>query len=570
MKPRSFSMTHAPSTPVRIRLATLLAACLASVVGCDAQDGVARTADAETTPTSTFRAGELDEFDDVVADFLRDKVDDDLQFDMDYLGMLKAVSEAQGCDESTIDSYVIADALVADQNFPRIVNTVCSDDRRKADGAFFALSFPNADASDVDPRMVEMFAWDKGERRYVFYKTEPVGGGDRVQLTIEPTECADCHLTPENVPNDHTPMMPIMNELTAPWEHWFAAPISVSHTVPEAVKNAPVYKELAGDESPFLKSAARLEQTIRTAWGQRNATARLRLRRAKPADVAVGMSLLRPLMCEEQLSYVTEDGSSGLLSADAAVDGGFHSAYFSIQGVGWPWEWWNDRIMRLPTVGQGRENPDPINMMPVRGTAMVTYERQLLGARGLKAMQVMQLRAIDWHTPVLSELRCDLFLRANDRITSGEVEIEVPEGARTRDLFPQLLAEILTVHPADFGLEGDLPESVRIDSGDPNKVISLARATDLRDLVQAIEAGTLDAGGCKADGRGVCVVEARPMGEMIEVWFKGIENGGREALHRLRDRRACLASRHFANKPFIPDVPSDEKCDALIADPGPG
>ncbi len=553
------------------RLAILAAASLTGLGGCDPDQGTAPDAPDSVAPASvSFRAGELDEFDDVIADFLRGKVDDDLQFDMDYLGMLTAIGEAQGCEQSTIDSYVIADALVAEENFPRIVNTVCSDDRRKADGAFFALSFPNADLTDVDPRMVEMFAWDKGERRYVFYKTEPVGDGDRVQLTIEPEECADCHTTPENVPSDHTPMMPIMNELTAPWEHWFAAPISVSHEVSDEVKNAPVYKQLAGDDSPFLKSAARLEQTIRTSWGQRNSTARLRLRRAKPADAEVGMSLLRPLMCEEQLSYVTEDGSSGLLSADAAVDGGFHSAFFSIQGVGWPWEWWNDRIMRLPTVGQGRANPDPITMMPVRGTAMVTYERQLLGARGLKPMQVMQLRAIDWHTPVLSELRCDLWQRANDRLLAGEIELEIEEGARTRDLFPQLLTEILTIHTKDFGLEGNVPDTVVIDSGDPDTVVSLARVSDLGDLVAALEAGNLDADGCKDDGRGVCVVEARELGQMIEVWFKGIENGGRDELHRMRDRRACLAARHFPNKPFIPDVPSEAKCDALIADEEPG
>ena len=570
-------MTASPKLLGPTRLASLvvpgsLAVSLAvSVVGCDGEQPAASAADsAEQAEPTAARAGELDGLDDPIADFLRTAVDDDLQFEMDYLGMLTAIAQAQGCEKSTIDSYVIADALVADENFPRIVNTVCSNDRRQADKAFFALSFPNPEGTDVDPRMVEMFAWDKGERRYVFYKTEPVGDGNRVQLTVEPEECADCHLTPDDVPNEHTPMMPIMNELTAPWEHWFAAPISVGHTVSDAVKNAPHYKELAGDDSPFLKSAARLEQTVRTAWGQRNSTARLRLRRARPADVEVGMSLLRPLMCEEQLSYVTEDGSSGLLSSDAAIDGGFHSAYFAIQGVGWRWEWWNDRVMRLPTIGQGRATPNPITMMPVRGTAMVTYEKQLLGARGLRAMEVIQLRALDWHTPVLSELRCDLWRGASERIASGDVEIDVPENARTRDLFPQLLAEILTIHTKDFDLEGDLPDSVRIASGDPKKIVSLARVTDLGDLVRALEAGNLDEDGCKPDGRGICVVDTGALGEMIEVWFKGIENGGRDGLRRVRDRRVCLASRHFANKPFIADEPSESQCDVLIANPGPG
>lgn len=548
---------------------TTAAVIIACASGCDPEPATGPADDAaqDTAPT-TFRAT-LDELDDPVAVFLQGKVNDELQFDMDYLGMVKAISEAQGCDDSTIDSYVISDPLVAGENFPRIVNTVCSDDRRKADGVFFALSFANEAGDDVDPRNVEMFAWDKGEKRYVFYKTEPLGDGSRVQLTVEPEECAECHTAPAEVDGEFTPMMPVMNELAAPWEHWFAAPISVSHEVSDEVKKAPVYSELAGPDSPFLKSAARLEQTVRTAFAQRVATARLRTRRAKPADPAVGMALLRPLMCDEQVSFVTEDGSSGLLSAEAVVDGGFHSAYFAIQGVGWPWEWWNDRIMRLPTIGQGRATPDPVNMMAVRGAAMVTYERQLLGARGLKAHQVMQLRALDWHTPVLSEFRCDLWSRANERIADGEVEIEIPEDGRTRDLFPQLMTEILTIHPQDFGLDESLP-TVTIDSGDPEVIVSLARVTDLEDLVRALEAGNLKEDGCQADGRGVCAVGIRPLGEMIEVWFKGIENGGRDALHRLRDRRACLVERSFANKPFIPNVPSEADCDALIAEPGPG
>ena len=548
-------------------LATVAAMAMLVAAGCDAGQPGPVGGEAPQPGESTPRQGTLEGLDDPIAEFLRDKVDDELKMELDdYLGMVKAIGEMQGCDESTIDSYVISDALVAGDAFPRVVNTVCSDDRRKADGVFFALSFPNGDGTDIDPHMVEMFAWDKGERRYVFYKTEPTGNGDEVQVTVEPSECADCHTTPEGVEGAHTPMMPIMNELAAPWEHWFAAPISVNHSVPEHVKDAPVYSLLAGEDSPFLKSAARLEQTIRTAYGQRNATARLRARRAKPADPEVGMALLRPLLCDEQITYVTEDGSSGLLSADAAVDGGFHSVYFAIQGVGWPWEWWNDRIMRLPTAGQGRATEDPINMMAVRGAAMVTYEKQLLGSRSLKPMQVMQLRALDWHTPVLSEFRCDLWHHANARIANGDVELDIPEDGRTRDLFPQLMDQILTIHPAEFGLSGDLPESVKIDARDEDKIVSLGSDADLEELIRALEAGNLDADGCKQDGRGVCVVDVNALGDMVEVWFKNIENGGRERLHKMRDRRACLADRHFPNKPFIPNVPSEAECDALIAD----
>ena len=263
-------------------------------------------------------------FNDPIAVWLRANIDKNGNIDVAYLAMLEGIAKQQGCAKDTIDSYVISDALVGDSGsaFPRIVNTVCSTDRTKADLAFFALSFADETGVDVDTRTIEMFAWDATTFSYRFYKGEPVDGSKtKVSIRPEPAECQECHLAPEHFKGAQMPMTPIMNELSAPWEHWFAEPQSFNHSVPDATKKAPNFKALAGDGSPFRKSAARLEQTIRSAFTQRVATARLRLRR-NVTNVDEAMSLLRPLFCDEQLTYVTEDGASGVLSSAAAVDEG--------------------------------------------------------------------------------------------------------------------------------------------------------------------------------------------------------------------------------------------------------
>jgi|GEM_PF-1262171 len=503
----------------------------------------------------------LREFEDPVAVWLADQIDDNGVLRRDYLDMLTEIAELQGCGQETIDSYVISDELVVDGGgpFPRIVNTVCSSDRTKADMAFFALSFPNAAGDDVDDRQVEMFSWDSKARVYRFYKLDPVEGqSDATQLTIEPAECRDCHGTASNIDGSFMHMLPIMNELAAPWEHWHAAPVSVNHVVPDAVKESPNYKRLAGEDSPFLKSAARLETTIRGAFAQRVAVARLRTRREKPANPDQAMALLRPLFCDEHLTYMTEDGSSGLLSSSAVVDHGFHSVYFAIQGVGWPWEWWNDRIMRLNPPGA----PDAVNMMPVRGEAMVAYEKQLMASRGLKPHRVMQIRSLDWQNPTLSQFRCELWHAAAERVKANPPEVE--DNTRNSHLFDGLVDEILTIVPEDHGLSGDLPERIAIRAGD-DMIVSLKSAdASLQELAQTLADGTVDAAECDSDGGGVCEVDIEGLGDLVEAHFKALELGGRDALNAERDRRGCMAKLFYPNQPFIPDLPDEDGCKEML------
>lgn len=496
---------------------------------------------------------QLATFNDPIAVWLRANIDKNGEIDVGYLPMLEAIAKQQGCTKESIDSYVISDALVGDSGtaFPRVVNTVCSTDRTKADLAFFALSFADDAGVDVDPRQIEMFAWDATTFSYRFYKGDPVdGSATKVSIQPEPSECQECHLQPDHFGGQPMPMTPIMNELSAPWEHWFAEPQSFNHSVPDATKNAPHFKELAGEGSPFRKSAARLEQTIRSAFTQRVATARLRLRR-NVANVDEAMALLRPLFCDEQLTYVTEDGASGVLSANAAVDEGLASVYFAIKGTGWPWEWWQDKLLRLSPPGA----PDMITMMPSRGAATIAYEKQLMSVRGLTPEQVMRVRALDWATPTLSSFRCQLWQNALPRVKAAP-----PTGAKNSDIFTPLFDAILTLQKGDFGIGGtDLPAKIPLSSNDATKVVSIAVANEanVQALADAIANQGLAAAKCEADGAGFCLADANALGAMIETRFKEIEAAGRTTLTPLRTLRACAAKRDYPNAPAIENLDCD-------------
>jgi hypothetical protein len=488
---------------------------------------------------------ELATFNDPIAAWLRANIDTSAQIDVGYLDMLKAIAKQQGCDDASIDSYIISDDLVADSTFPRVVNTVCSNDRAKADLAFFALSFADEANLDLDVRTIEMFAWDATTLNYRFYKGTPVDDSDtKVAIELNPGECKQCHLQPEHIGGLAMPMTPIMNELSAPWQHWFAEPVSFHHTVPAATAAAPNFKAIAGEGTSFRKSAARLEQTIRSAFTQRIATARLRLRR-NAANVDEAMSLLRPLFCDEQLTYVTEDGASGLLSANAQVDEGFASVYFQIKGTGWPWEWWQDKTMRFGPAPAD----DLITMMPTRGAATVAYEKQLLALRALTPDQVMRVRALDWATPTMSSFRCDLWTNALPR-----VKTQTFTGAKNSDLFAPLLEEILTLRKGDFGIGGlDLPSKIALVPGAAGKVISLALADEasIQALADAIATGALATATCNEDGTGACVVDHTTLGNMIEARFKAAENAGRDPIRPVRDERACTAKAKYPNAPAL-------------------
>src|SRR5678815_3483293 len=120
------------------------------------------------------------------------------------------------------------------------------------------------------------------------------------------------------------------------------------------------------------------------------------------------MDLLRPVFCEEQVNYVSEEGKSGILAAQAILDPGMRALFQQVK-ADWPWDW--------VSVGQLRMSgtSSPVSQIPVRGNADTMTETQLAVLGVLTAHQLIQVRALDWQRPVFSSFRCGLWKEADQR-----------------------------------------------------------------------------------------------------------------------------------------------------------
>ena len=293
---------------------------------------------------------QLDGLDEPIADWLRaSPMDRDGILETDYMSAMEQLAIFSDCDIDTLKTFVISDDLVGGTTFPRLISTLCSGDETKAASLFVAASFsdPN-NPDDVDGRNLEMFAWDKTQKRNVFYVLRPLEDSDtKVQVEVEPKSCEQCHRNSDSLDDVGMPMVPVMNELVTPWPHWNAEPDFPSHTfeIPERVRDSKTFAELTKGQR--LGSAADLEQFIRANQTNRVIPERLKIRREKPATVEAAMSLLRPLYCAEQVNYVTEDHGSSVIPIDVVVGGGIRDMFLAIRANEWPWGWVNDGRMRF-------------------------------------------------------------------------------------------------------------------------------------------------------------------------------------------------------------------------------
>ena len=170
---------------------------------------------------------QLEGLDEPIATWLRESnMTEQGIIEANYLSALEQIAKRMNCSMASLKTFVLSDDLVMGKPFPRTISTLCSDDETRAADFFIAASFADPkNPVDVDPRNLEMFAWDDTAKRYVFYAALPVAGSTtKVQIEVEPRRCAGCHLNSTSLDDDNMPMLPIMNELTAPWPHWNAEP----------------------------------------------------------------------------------------------------------------------------------------------------------------------------------------------------------------------------------------------------------------------------------------------------------------------------------------------------------
>jgi hypothetical protein len=505
-----------------------------------------------------------------------------------YLDMLRQISHMQGCADDGIDSYIISDQLVSEgeASFPRVVNTLCSKDTKNRQNAFFALSFANEDGTDVSTTSLEMFGWEPVEERYRFYKSE--GDEDARTLEIEPQECTDCHLTPKALDSTGMAMTPIMNELERPWEHWHSD-TNFNFTLPEHLdftkddsesfqakmgEDAPAFALLAtpwgkieGQADPILKSARVLEATITSGY-DRVARARVEKSRDATREASVGeaMGLLRPIFCDEQVNYVSQDSEQVVRSA--IVPNAIEERLRGLK-VQPALDWFLSDAMTLPSDRQ----MDKLRMIPARGHAPQAVEDRLMVRRMLSAaddrndanLRGLQAHAVDFEHTVLSDFRCGLwknaFARLERDIGSNAKTVSLTTGddlslagKTTGALLPRLYEEVMTLESGDFGFDLDAPVVLVPKDGQ----IVVIRTPD-KAAIELLAKGDVPACG---DDETVAICLAKPelFAEMIETMWDDIETRGVEAFDELRNERLC----HIEDKEFgaVPDFGPAPNCGA--------
>lgn len=472
---------------------------------------------------------QLETLDDPIAKWLLESpMTEEGRLETDYLTAVEEVARQMGCSMDTMRTFALSDDLVVGKPFPRLVSTVCSDDDARASEFFIAASFADpANPADVDVTNLEMFAWDTTARRYRFYATLPVEGKDEVQVEVEVRRCTQCHLNGKSLDDEGMPALPIMNELTRPWPHWNAEPDFPSYTfeVASETRAAPHFAALTGGGR--LASAAHFEQIVRSAQSNRVVAARLRTRR-DAADVGQAMALLRPLYCDEQVNYATEDFASKVMPASAVVSGGTRDMFLAVRPSDWPWQWLNADVIRFDDAAS-----EPLAMVPVRGAADVEYEKRLVSVKALTPQQVLRIRALDWAVPVFSDLRCGLWKEARARLRDAPPAI--PPGATNGDLLPILYAEIMQMGG----------QSLLV--GDADDVVALRDSAAREALVAALAAGTAASASC---GDGFCVTGLDGFGGLLDGRAVAAEaGGGRDKLALERDSRLCVVEKDFPNRP---------------------
>jgi hypothetical protein len=467
---------------------------------------------------------------------------------------IKGIAAEQGCPESSWRTFVVSDDLFGGPVFPRLISTVCNDpaNASKASEAFVAASFRDETTGDVDARKLEMFAWDATTKTYNFYATQPAGG-DVVTVEVEPSRCRDCHLTPTNIPSSGMAMTPIMNELTIPWSHWNSQePMfnaddlpfrSHEFEVPDSVRDKPNFKELAVARAG---AAQRLEQLIRASQGN---VANVRaIKRRSPAKWEEAMELLRPLFCEEQLQFTSEDFDSGQLNISALIPGGIREAYRAFRPTDWPWSWFNNQDARVHLASPETERP--LFMMPTRGNVDIDYESRLLTGKALTPHQVLRIRALDWKRPVFSQFRCELWTKGRERIAAAPPSF--PADAKNVDAMRALFDEIMKV-------DGRVP--LAPNAADQVVALDVASASAVSALGEALAANKVPT-DCGAGGAGACSVTLDQFGDMLDQYvttFTDAEpDAARRALRVIRDVGLCAVKKSVRS---LPSLPPDVKCE---------
>jgi hypothetical protein len=517
--------------------------------GTDCTEADSEKCDKMAAPVNVL--AQLDGRMDAIADWLRaEKMTAAGLVGGDYKKILFDVASQVGCGADSARTFVLSDdVLTQDGNaFPRLISTVCSTDDSQVVNFFISAPTRAAHSDDIDPRSIEMFAWDDAAQTYRFYATTP-SGQSALKVQVEPARCQNCHLTPHDLDSRGMAMTPIMNELTSPWPHWNPGagfnPVALS--IPAATQKAPNFSDL----TKMLEGAPHFQSIISNAH---NKVARARTKaRLQAVDPSQTMALLRPLFCDEQINYVTESGA--LLDVASILNPGI-AAMFTVLGKTGPWTWFNSpATLQLPALPDGA---DPVFMMPTRGDAGMQVENRLVALSLLEPMQVLRLHALDWQHPVFSDFRCGLWKSALPEVVATPPS--VPAGATVGDALSPYFERVMTL-----GSSPIIPPGADASAADA-QVIALADGS--LDAARALEGALKDNSLASADcDKGpFCVVSLDRLADRLEAYKTTFDRqpDGRARLLAERGRRICQVTekvsspsglvQRFENAPSLPSA----------------
>ncbi|MCR9163588.1 MAG: hypothetical protein ACE37F_15730 [Nannocystaceae bacterium] len=444
----------------------------------------------------------------LLAELEAGRLSDDGFLPGDYETVLMGLAEIQGCDESSIRTFVVSDTLLSETPFPRIVSTVCSGNK----AAEFFISAPESDGEGgLELQFIEMFAFDKDADEYVFYETFPTEDEAQMVVNPSPTRCQQCHLTPSDHSPDGMRMTPIMNELNQPWTHWNGEPGFVSHSyhVDDEVKDTDGWFRVV---EPYLAPAAEFEKIIRRGHFLAAKERRKDVLRG-PVDAIAAMNLMRPLFCSEQIHYATAKGGQVLDSVILDPALGQRLVEMNIEA---PW------YKPAPNNLLQLQDSATLEQVPIRGNADQLLENQLI-SRGLTSEDILRVRAIAWHKPVFSGLRCEMWTDAYRRYDGGGAP-NLSGASEMEEALPIILRDIL----------GELVT-------DPGGAI-LAIGGESDEELRAAFTG--EGMGCAEDGVGACFVTPDELSAMVGRYKASFEDdpGAGERIQALRDERICAVT----------------------------
>ncbi len=552
-----------PQARVRVlALATgVLFTCLA---GCSLEE--------ETEPEMTDEVQRASSFDkslngrgDPIASWLRTQgVDGKGVFKSDFRTVALGIARHRGCDERTLRVFVISDDLVTgasrrtegNDTFPRLIAAGCANDANKARDFFVAASFKQPDRNDVDVRNLELFAWDDEAGQHRFYAMKPLGS-DRMKIEVEPKQCKTCHLTPNDLSSAHMPMVPIMNELRQPWTHWEASSRfpdeqsfdSHHFLLPTGLDEAPNFSALLAE---FRGAATNLEDIIAASQARvvKQRLLALKLGPGLTADskLSQAMALLRPMFCDEQVNYASEEFDSGIYQMATLVDPSLPELFRQVLGpTQVTWSWATQESFSVNGSGT------PVDLIPVRGNFLALYEQRLgnpLLNPNFSVTSILRVRALDWGESALSEFRCSLWKKAETRFKTAKNRPNLASVKTVAAAMAIVFPEIMTLR-----IGNKKPVSLLV--GDSRKqVLAVASATAeiVGNLQKALADGAVGSGAaaCKRDG--FCLLEHSPWGDAIEAQLDKLteSQNARKSLRGIRCRRVLEVVKRFPNRPALP------------------